>query len=62
MQQPGSAVHLKVIEDIAVVDAAAWNALGAAAYPFLRHEFLAALESEDCLGERYGWLPRHLTL
>jgi predicted N-acyltransferase len=50
------------VEQIESVDAAAWNALGVAAYPFLRHEFLAALETEDCLGERYGWLPRHLTL
>ncbi|MGB5777326.1 MAG: GNAT family N-acetyltransferase [Sedimenticolaceae bacterium] len=61
-QQSGSAVRLKVIEDIAAIDAAAWNTLGGSDYPFLRHEFLAALETEDCLGERYGWLPRHLTL
>ncbi|MCB1785891.1 MAG: N-acetyltransferase [Gammaproteobacteria bacterium] len=53
---------IKVIERIADVDAAAWNALGALHIPFLRHEFLAALEAEDCLGERFGWLPRHLTL
>jgi len=53
---------LRIVERIAEIDAASWNALGATPYPFLRHEFLAALEAEDCLGERYGWLPRHLTL
>jgi predicted N-acyltransferase len=56
------ALRLRIVERIADIDAAAWNALGAAPYPFLRHEFLAALEDEDCLGERYGWLPRHLSL
>jgi len=60
--KPDQALRLRIIERIADIDAAAWNALGAAPYPFLRHEFLAALEAEDCLGERYGWLPRHLSL
>ena len=55
-------IRIRVIEAIGDVAAADWNALGAAPYPFLRHEFLAALESEGCLGERFGWLPRHLTL
>ncbi len=55
-------MRLKIIERIAEIDRDSWNALGVTAYPFLRHEFLAALEAEGCLGERYGWLPRHLTL
>jgi len=29
---------------------------------FVRHEFLAALERHACVGERYGWLPRHLAV
>lgn len=59
---PDQSLRLKIVDRIADIDATAWNALGAAAYPFLRHEFLNALEREDCLGERYGWLPRHLSL
>ena len=55
-------LSVRIIERLADVDPQAWNALGAAPYPFLRHEFLCALEEEDCLGERYGWLPRHVTL
>lgn len=51
---------VRVLGDIAAVSARDWNALGAAPYPFLRHEFLAALEREGCLGEAYGWLPQHL--
>lgn len=39
-----------------------WNALGAADNPFTRHEFLAALERNHCVGRRTGWEPRYLTL
>lgn len=30
------------------------------AYPFLRHEFLRALEDQGCVGPETGWVPRHL--
>jgi len=39
-----------------------WNALGAGANPFTRHEFLAALERSHCVGPGSGWEPRYLTL
>jgi uncharacterized protein len=39
-----------------------WNALGAGANPFARHEFLAALERAHCVGRGSGWEPRYLTL
>ena len=38
-----------------------WNAL-AGDYPFLRHEFLAAMEDSGCASARSGWSPRHLLL
>jgi hypothetical protein len=41
------------------VPASDWNRL-CTDNPFLRHEFLAALERNACLGEAYGWYPRHL--
>lgn len=37
-----------------------WNALLTDDHPFLRYEFLSALESNDCLGEKFGWFPHHL--
>jgi len=52
----------RVLEYIQDVPASDWNALGASAYPFLRHEFLDALEQTGCLGERWGWIPRHLAI
>lgn len=39
----------------------AWNALVDPDFPFLRHEFLGALERNDCL-EPNGWHPCHLVL
>jgi len=46
---------------MADIDPAAWNAL-AGDYPFLRHEFLAALESTGCVARDNGWTPHHLVL
>jgi uncharacterized protein len=31
-------------------------------YPFLRHEFLSAMEDSGCANARSGWRPRHLVL
>ena len=38
-----------------------WNALAGTADPFMRYEFLAALEHHQCLGEKFGWFPYHLS-
>lgn len=58
-----SAVNrIKIHQQIAELDPQQWNQLGASAYPFLRHEFLDALEQHGCLGERYGWIPRHISV
>ena len=55
----------RFLNSIADVDAARWNALvqtarPGAAQPFLRHEFLLALEESGCVTPRTGWAPRHL--
>ena len=42
--------------------ASEWNELVDPDAPFLRHEFLAALEHNGCVGEEFGWLPQHLAL
>lgn len=51
--------ELASIDDVAP---ARWNALQGADNPFLRHEFLAALERTGCVGARTGWTPAHLAL
>ena len=44
------------------IPAAQWNALLPDSNPFIRHEFLAALEEHHCANRRTGWTPQHLTL
>jgi predicted N-acyltransferase len=44
------------------LDPKAWNALAGTAVPFLRHEFLAALEHSGCIGPASGWTPAYITL
>ena len=52
---------MELVPSIAALDADAWNAL-AGAQPFVRHEFLAALEATGCASRRSGWQPCHLAL
>lgn len=44
---------------IADLDPADWNGLTASGNPFLRHEFLHALEESGCVGGDSGWEPAH---
>lgn len=53
-------MKISVIESIDAVAAADWNSLAHQDNPFLTHEFLAALERNQCVGHHFGWLPRHL--
>ncbi|MGA2023746.1 MAG: GNAT family N-acetyltransferase [Steroidobacteraceae bacterium] len=46
---------------ISEVAAEQWNAL-VGGYPFLRHEFLCALEDTGCASPRSGWSAQHLLL
>jgi len=48
-----------VVETLAGVDAAEWNAL-AGPQPFVRHEFLSALIETGCACARSGWAPRFI--
>lgn len=53
-------MQIQIHSQIAAIPADQWNALVQDANPFLRHEWLAALEQHGCVGEEFGWLPRHI--
>jgi len=53
---------VRLAGSIEEISAAEWNALDAGSCPFLRHEFLSALEQERCADASTGWLPCHLLL
>jgi len=54
-------VQSRLLNRVSELPADEWNAL-AGEYPFLRHEFLAAMEDSGCASARSGWSPRHLVL
>jgi predicted N-acyltransferase len=47
---------------IAEIPADEWNQLTGTSHPFTRHEFLSALEVNQCLGDQFGWHPYHLSV
>jgi predicted N-acyltransferase len=57
--------RIRLIDDLAHVEATAWDAVLArdgGGNPFMRQAYLLALEASGCVGPGTGWLPRHLTL
>lgn len=54
-------VEIETVDSLAAVAVEEWNAL-AGGQPFVRHEFLHALETSGCVGGATGWLPMHLLL
>ena len=55
-------MKVSILTDISEIEATRWNAVSGTDYPFLRHEFLHALERCGCVGEQHGWLPHHITI
>jgi len=55
-------VKARIARSLADVDAAEWNALPGAEAPFLRHEFLFALERSGCATPATGWDAHHVLL
>lgn len=64
-----SEIQIEFIPAISLIPAQEWNQLmatgfdeGASVNPFVRHEYLAALESSGCVCTKTGWTPMHLTV
>lgn len=55
-------MNISTIPTLSQIDAANWNRLNKTNNPFLRHEFLYALETHQCVGEQWGWIPQYLIL
>jgi predicted N-acyltransferase len=53
---------VRIIRSLTAVSAEQWNALQLGGNPFLRHEFLLALEQQHCIGRDTGWVATHLLL
>lgn len=55
-------MEVHVVRSLAEVDSAQWNALPGTESPFLRHEFLHALEATGCATAATGWDAHHVLL
>ena len=52
-------VKAECLTSLDAIEASQWNALQGTQCPFLRHEFLVALEHSGCVGGRTGWQPAY---
>ncbi len=57
-----SAHSLEIIDSVNALPLGEWNRLVPADFPFLRHEFLNALEQTACVSKSTGWMPQHIVL
>ncbi|MEM7539540.1 MAG: GNAT family N-acetyltransferase [Chloroflexota bacterium] len=56
-----TSLKVQFINQISELPAAEWNAIAGLDYPFMRHEFLDALEKSESVSPEAGWTPLHLT-
>ena len=54
--------EIKILNSIEEINKNQWNDLCGYHYPFLRYEFLAALEHSGCTSADTGWQVAHLTI
>ena len=55
-------MYISIIDSLDKIAAAQWNSLAGNHFPFLRHEFLSALEHSGCTTHATGWQPQHLVM
>lgn len=55
-------MQINIHTDISQISKKEWNALVRDNNPFLRHEFLSALENNACVSEEFGWKPCHISI
>ena len=53
-------MKIRIHSEINQISAKRWNLLLDDNNPFMRHEFLAALENHGCVGPEFGWIPCHI--
>lgn len=53
-------MQIKIHSEIKQIPVDQWNAMVQDNNPFMRHEFLAALENHGCVGPDFGWIPCHI--
>jgi uncharacterized protein len=55
-------MEIKICSSISEINCKQWNYLVIDNNPFTRYEFLYALEAHQCVGEKFGWIPKHIAI
>lgn len=55
-------MEINIHQKIADIPAEQWNQLVRDNNPLVRHEFLQAMETHGCVGEKFGWLSCHVAV
>jgi predicted N-acyltransferase len=55
-------MKISILKHLGEVEKSQWNALILDNNPFCKYEFLSALEANNCVGEAFGWIPRHIII
>ena len=53
-------MQIHIHSEISQINADQWNSFVTDNNPFMRHEFLAALENNNCVSPEFGWHPCHI--
>lgn len=55
-------LELEFVDSITEIGKVDWNGISGTENPFIRYEFLHALEQAGCTSETTGWQPQHIAL
>ena len=55
-------MEIKLLTSLSDINAQQWNELVKDNNPFVRYEFLNALEVNGCVDQSFGWIPRHIAI
>ncbi len=55
-------MQITVVDNISTIDCQSWNHLVLNNNPFLKHQFLVALEKYNCVSKQCGWQPQHIVI
>ena len=60
--EAGGDLEVRLVRGIGEIEPAAWDACADGDDPFVRHDFLSALEESGSASGDTGWMPLHLTV
>jgi len=54
-------LNIRIQTSLDEINAADWDRLNQTGNPTLSHRFLSALEHNNCVGRKFGWISHHIT-